>query len=60
MRYKNISKGNIKFRAFNTKGEKVVFGLKPNEEVELGKEANHSCLEKVSEKENKFKRQEGK
>lgn len=35
MKYKNVSKGILKFRAHELNGVKTSFNLKPNEEVNL-------------------------
>ena len=49
MKYKNVTEGQLRFRAFNTKGKKIRFILKPGEEIELGKKAIFPGLEQVSE-----------
>jgi len=54
MKYKNTTKGVLKFRAFNVKMEKEVFIVEPGKEIELGKEINFMGMEKVKEKEKKI------
>ena len=51
MKYKNIIKGVLRFRAFNIKNEKVVFTVEPGKEIEVGKIIKCKGMEKVSEKE---------
>jgi hypothetical protein len=58
MKYKNVTKNVLQFRAFDLKGVKRVFTLKPNQEVELGKEAHLGGLELVDDGEIK-KRKKG-
>ena len=55
MKYKNTTKGVLKFRAYDKDMLKRVFMLKPSEEVELGKEAHLGGLEMVEEKVSKKK-----
>ena len=55
MKYKNTTKGNLKFRAFDKSMNKIKFDLKPEEEVELGKEAIFGGLERVEKETKKTK-----
>lgn len=48
MKYKNVTKGNLRFRAADSKGVKRVFDLKPGEEMESDREVRLGGLEKVS------------
>lgn len=58
IRYKNVTNSVLRFRAFNEKGVKKVFELKPGKEIELGKEAKLGGLEKVGK--NKKTKESGK
>ena len=49
MKYKNVTKNVLKFRAHDKKMVKKVFELKPNETLEFGKEVDHNGLELVEE-----------
>ncbi len=51
MKYKNITKGILRFRAHNIKLEKELFIVKPGKEIETGVNIKVKGLEKVSEKE---------
>ena len=55
MKYKNITNGILRFRAYNKKMEKVDFKVQPGKYFEVGKEVISKGIEKVSEKE-KIKR----
>jgi|TARA_R100001530_G_scaffold2717_1_gene4362 hypothetical protein len=50
MKYKNVTKDVLKFRAYNTKMEKVVFVIEPGKEIKLGKEMKLGGMERVPEK----------
>ncbi len=50
-KYKNVTKGILKFRAFDENRIKKKFELKPDKEVELGTIASMDGLELVKEKE---------
>lgn len=54
MRYKNTTKGILKFRANDSKGEKKIFELKPEEEFESDREVHLGGLE-LTEKAGKGK-----
>ena len=60
IKYKNKSEREIRFRAFNAKDEKVVFILKPGEEVELREGTTHPDLEVVGEEKKTKKKIGGK
>ncbi len=45
MKYKNVTKGVLNFRAHNSKGIVKVFELKPGKEIELDREFFHGGLE---------------
>ena len=47
MKYKNITKGILKFRAHDSKGKKKVFELKPGKEMESDREVHFDGLEQV-------------
>jgi len=47
MRYKNITKNVLRFRANNAKGEKVVVELKPDEEFDSDRIVALGGLEQV-------------
>lgn len=47
MKYKNISKEVLKFRAHNSKGIVKVFELKPGKEMESDREVRFGGLEEV-------------
>lgn len=49
MKYKNITKGNLKFRANDKNGLKKVFELKPNEEIESDRIVSFGGLEEIKE-----------
>lgn len=53
MKYKNITKGVLKFRAHDEKGIKKVFELKPDEEIESDRELSLGGLELVKSKKTK-------
>jgi len=53
MKYKNITKGPLKFRANNSKGEKQVFNLKPGKEMESDRKVSLSGLELIQNKKEK-------
>lgn len=56
IRYKNITEGILRFRAFDKDGIKKVFELKPDEEVELGGESKFGGLKKITESAGKGKK----
>ncbi|MEK0337253.1 MAG: hypothetical protein QQN41_07460 [Nitrosopumilus sp.] len=47
MKYKNITKGVLKFRAHDSKGIVKVFELKPGKEMESDRAVNLGGLEEV-------------
>jgi len=49
MKYKNIGKGVLKFRAADSKGIKRIFELKPDEEMESDRIVSFGGLEQVKE-----------
>ena len=49
MKYKNVTKEVLKFRAHDSKGIVRVFELKPEKEIELDREFFHGGLELVEE-----------
>ena len=54
MKYKNVTKNTLRFRAADSKGKKKVFELKPGEEFESDREAHLGGLE-LTEKTKKSK-----
>lgn len=50
MKYKNITKTKLDFRAFNPKGEKVVFSVEPDEVIEVKSKISWYGLQLVKEK----------
>ncbi len=56
MKYKNTTKGTLRFRAHDSKGIVRVFELKPGNEMESDREVRFGGLEKVGKgKSNKTK-----
>ena len=53
MKYKNITKSVLEFRAFNLKGDKVVFSVQPYEEIETKDKIRCVGMEKIKEKKKK-------
>lgn len=53
MKYKNATEGTLKFRANDKNGNKVIFELKPSEEMESDREVRLGGLELVEEKKKK-------
>lgn len=49
MKYKNVTKGILRFRANDKSGQKRVFELKPDEEMEAIGKVSFGGLEQVKE-----------